>query len=90
MNNWSVLVHRAEARRYRPGEEDTTRRVLSSVHADAGIVELIDEPQHAATAGRVRRSRLPARLLAWVRGVAVPVPAGIAERPQALPGEARR
>ena len=41
----SVLVHHAAVQRYRPGQEETTLRALSSVHTDAGIYAVIGEPQ---------------------------------------------
>jgi len=41
----SVLVHHAAVRHYRPGQEETTLRVLSSVHTHAGIYAVIREPQ---------------------------------------------
>lgn len=41
----SVLVHHAETRTYRPGQEDAVRGVVSSVDSDAGIFSVIYEPQ---------------------------------------------
>jgi hypothetical protein len=41
----SVLIHQAEAYRYRPGQEDTTLCILSSADSDAGIYQVIHVPQ---------------------------------------------
>jgi hypothetical protein len=41
----SVLVHQAETHRYQPGQEDTRRCALSSASSDAGIYQVIHEPQ---------------------------------------------
>jgi len=90
MNNWSVLVHHAATHPYRPGQEDTTLRVLSSERGDVGILAVIQEPQYAATADRVQAARLPVRLLAYLRAVAAPVRSGVAGRPRPRPGDARR
>jgi len=90
MNNWSVLVHHAATHHYRPGQEDSTLRVLSSERGDVGILAVIHEPQSAATAGRVQAARLPARLRACLRAVTAPVRSGIAGRPRTRPGDARR
>jgi hypothetical protein len=90
MYNWSVLVHHAATHHYRPGQEDTTLRVLSSERGDVGVFAVIHEPQYATAADRSQAARLPARLLAYLRAVAAPVRSGIAGRPRARPGDARR
>jgi hypothetical protein len=63
----SALVHQAEAYHYRPGQEDTTLRVLSSASSDAGIYQVIHEPQGDPAAYQVWMAgawaRLPVRSL---------------------------
>lgn len=90
MNNWSVLVHHAATHPYRPGQEDTTLRVLSSERSDAGILAAIHEPQYATIPNQAHAVRLPARLLACLRALAAPVRSGITGRPRTRTGDARR
>lgn len=63
----SVLVHHAETHRYRPGQEDTMLRVLSSVSTDAGIYQVIHEPQADPAAYQVQTDGARTWLLGWLR-----------------------
>jgi hypothetical protein len=100
--NQALLVHQAEVRRYRPGQEETTLRVVSSANSDAGICVVLGESQEDPTMYRVRTTSARA----WLRAVATrwfaTVPsrpagrepggrgAGISDTPGALPSQARR
>jgi hypothetical protein len=82
----SVLVHHAEASRYRPGQEDCTLRVLSSRHADEGMSLVLrerqDEPVARLTAPAGLRAFL-CQVLAHTPMAALPRPGGDAAAPVA-------
>lgn len=60
----AVLVHHVAVRHYRPGQEDTTLRVLSSASSDAGIYDVLHEPQEDPAAFQVQSTGA----VAWLRG----------------------
>jgi hypothetical protein len=66
----AVLVHHAESHHYRPGQEDTARRVLSSMGTDDGIYTVIREPQEDLAVYQMWRVSALARLAAFLRQVA--------------------
>jgi hypothetical protein len=90
----SVLVHQAESHRYRPGQEDTTRRILSSLASDAGIATVIYEPQDDPAMYGRQMAGAPVRLGTFPRQLAARLPlaawsrtaGGQGSRTQEMPG----
>jgi hypothetical protein len=66
----AVLVQHAALRHYRPGEEDTTLRVVSSASSDAGTYDVIHEPQGDPAAFQVQSAGAAARLRGRLRPAA--------------------
>ena len=65
----AILVHQAAVSPYRPGQEDTTLRVLSSVSSDAGTCAVLQEPQADPTGYQVQATGA----WAWLRSNAMAV-----------------
>lgn len=50
----AILVHQAAVRRYRPGQEETTLRVVCSASSDAGTCVVLQESQEDPTVYQVQ------------------------------------
>lgn len=83
------VVHGAEVGRYRPGHEEGTLRVVSSERSDAGQFAVIDEPQYATSVDSGYAARLPALLLACLRGLPAPLARRLVGWYRARPGDVR-
>lgn len=80
----SVLVNHAAARRYRPGDQDFTLHVLSSVHSDAGLANVILERQGDPAMCQARSETVLARLAASWRRLVAGSRVAASRRPQAI------
>jgi hypothetical protein len=70
----SVLVHQADTYRYKPGQEDTTRRILSSARSDAGIYQVIHESQEDPAMSAVQTAGAWTLLLGRLRQAVAVLP----------------